>query len=128
MNKLEIRPHHLLCIKFFEGKGYSDEFVSSMNSLIDKIEEEPHTRVFITYGSDAVCAACPNENGEACILRNKATDYDTKVSDICSLSKNTPYTYAYLRDITDKLIIREGRLGEICGDCEWYKKICKNRS
>ncbi len=128
MDKYEIRPHHLLCMKFFEGKGYCDEFTDNMNSILDKVEEDPYTRIFITYGSDDICSACPNDNKPSCILNRKANDYDMKVSDICSLDKNVPYSYSYLRDITEKLILREGRLGEICSDCEWYESICKHRS
>ena len=32
MSKYLIRPHHMLCMQFFEGKGYSDGFVASMGA------------------------------------------------------------------------------------------------
>ena len=31
MDEILLRPHHALCIRFFEGKGYSSEFTKSLN-------------------------------------------------------------------------------------------------
>lgn len=40
MSKYLIRPHHMLCMQFFEGKGYSDGFVASMAAIKEKLEKE----------------------------------------------------------------------------------------
>ena len=40
MSKHLIRPHHMLCMQFFEGKGYSDGFVASMAAIKEKLEKE----------------------------------------------------------------------------------------
>ncbi|HEZ7990826.1 MAG TPA: hypothetical protein RWO66_07705 [Ruminococcus sp.] len=58
MQKSEIflRPHHGLCIGFFEGKGYSDEFTANMSAVIEKLQNtDPH--VTLTCGFDAFVQA-----------------------------------------------------------------------
>ena len=40
MSKYLIRPHHMLCMQFFDGKGYSDGFVASMAAIKEKLEKE----------------------------------------------------------------------------------------
>lgn len=46
MSKYLIRPHHMLCMQFFEGKGYSDGFVASMAAIKEKLEkEDPQVRL-----------------------------------------------------------------------------------
>ena len=35
----KIRPHHGLCIAFFEGKGYSPEFVRHMEQTIANLKQ-----------------------------------------------------------------------------------------
>lgn len=34
MSEFLIRPHHMLCLQFFEGKGYSSEFKEAMENII----------------------------------------------------------------------------------------------
>ena len=65
MSKYLIRPHHMLCMQFFEGKGYSDGFVASMAAIKEKLEKED-PQVEIVEGTDDVCKNCPHNMGGAC--------------------------------------------------------------
>jgi len=51
--KAKLRGHHLICLNFFKGEGYSEDFISNIHSVIgeDNIE--------IVQGPDDVCAWCP---------------------------------------------------------------------
>lgn len=40
MSKYLIRPHHMLCMQFFEGKGYSDGFVASMAAIKENLKKK----------------------------------------------------------------------------------------
>ena len=40
MSKYLIRPHHMLCMQFFEGKGYSDGFVASMAAIKKNLKKK----------------------------------------------------------------------------------------
>lgn len=51
MTEIKLRAHHLLCMRFFEGRGYSEAFVQNMAQVL-KAE-----RCVITDGADDICAA-----------------------------------------------------------------------
>ena len=38
MSKFLIRPHHLLCMRYFQGCGYSDEFTENMRYVISNLK------------------------------------------------------------------------------------------
>ena len=37
-HELRIRPHHLVCVCFFRGKGYSEEFVANMTETVGRLK------------------------------------------------------------------------------------------
>jgi uncharacterized protein len=53
---VRLRGHHLICLQFFRGEGYSEEFVENLGHVIDRATGEP---ALIVAGIDNVCAACP---------------------------------------------------------------------
>ena len=61
-----LRGHHLICLHFFHGKGYSPEFVVNMMHTLERLDEG---RGIVVEGRDDVCSACPSRFDEAkCIL------------------------------------------------------------
>ena len=58
MTPLQLRPHHLLCLIAFRGRGYSERFVERMAQLQQRyLAGEP---VRLTAGPDDACTACPH--------------------------------------------------------------------
>ena len=53
---IRLRGHHFICLQFFRGEGYSDEFVATLTALLDRLETEPAEAVAV---ADDVCSACP---------------------------------------------------------------------
>lgn len=53
---VRLRGHHLICLQFFRGEGYSQEFVGNLAHAIERATGE---RALIVSGADSVCAACP---------------------------------------------------------------------
>ena len=53
MQELKLRPHHALCVRFFEGKGYSEDFTKNMYSVIEKLNNDPVIK--IVFGYDDLC-------------------------------------------------------------------------
>ncbi|MCM1506806.1 MAG: DUF1284 domain-containing protein [Ruminococcus flavefaciens] len=118
MLEYRLRPHHALCIGFFEGKGYSREFTENMTEIIELLNgENPETE--ITTDSDIICRCCPCTD-----CHEKALSYDMKVIEICGLSDKIKWED--LRHRVQKNIIKSGRLKEICGDCQWFY-ICEKK-
>lgn len=113
----KIRPHHGMCIAFFQGKGYSDEFTAHMRMMIEKLESNP--TVCITAQMDAVCVKCPNNMQGICEAAGKAEAYDKLVLSSCGLSDGMIMPYQDFKKSVYENILIPGKRGEICGNCQW---------
>lgn len=122
MLKIRIRPHHILCMRFFEGKGYSPAFVENMTRLKQQLEQSDAV-VELTGDCDMVCAACPNRRQTWCVAEHQVRTYDDAMLLYCGLSRDTPYRWAQLQALASEKILQAGRLPAICADCQWYE-IC----
>ena len=115
---MKLRPHHLLCLPNFIGEGYDDAFTANMAEQKRRFAET--ARFTLTGGADDVCAACPNARGWFCAFQNKARRYDRAVCRLLGLVPSCRYDAAELEKRVREEIFEAGRLGEICGDCEWF--------
>lgn len=115
---MRLRPHHLLCLPNFVGEGYDGAFCANMAEQKRRLAEEG----FFTLceGADEVCAACPNGRDGLCAFQEKVGRYDQAVCGILGLAPDSRYDAAELEKRVREEIFQKGRLGEICGDCEWF--------
>lgn len=68
MEKLiHLRPHHLLCLQAFRGKGYSEDFVKKMTEVLNKLLENGSAPESVTgipaslaLTGDLVRSCCPD--------------------------------------------------------------------
>ena len=117
----KIRPHHGMCIAFFQGKGYSDEFTAHMSEMIHKLESNPI--ICITVQTDAICLKCPNNKQGICEAASKVAEYDRQVLEQCGLAEGMILPYSDFKKIVYEHILLPGRREEICGNCQW-NEIC----
>ena len=61
---LSLRAHHGLCLCFFRGKGYSEEFVRNMTDVVNMLRSDPY--VTVTCQADVICRACPGNLDGKC--------------------------------------------------------------
>ena len=94
MSKFLIRPHHLLCMRYFQGCGYSDEFTENMRYVISNLK-----------------------NGSEVLLTRGA------VISSCNLDFDKVYEYGCLYSLVENNIIKKDMLRLVCGDCQWFH-IC----
>ncbi len=59
-----LRGHHLFCLHFFRGEGYSADFVSALKDTVRQVERDG---TVIVQGADTVCAACPELVDGVCL-------------------------------------------------------------
>lgn len=127
---LRLRPHHGLCISFFRGSGYSEEFTEHMKEVICRLKDNPE--IILAHGEDEVCSVCPNRTPQGCRERQKVESYDRKVLELCGLGvrreeqSGSEYRLFWeeFRQAVEKRIIRAGKRREVCGDCEW-DRLCE---
>lgn len=127
-NLIKLRPHHLMCITFYKGKGYSQEFVDNMSKIQSLLEDE-HAQIILTQDCDDVCSHCPRNVNDTCIDEIKSKAYDQKVIEYLGLTDYfldpEPIPYSILGHLTNKHILSKGHREKICGDCQW-SSICKD--
>ena len=118
---INLRPHHLLCISFFKGKGYNDEFVSNMTSIVSALKENKDTLISLVSGKDDLCAHCPNNQNGICTAEDKSSRYDQLTLTALGIDTNShsQILYSTLRALADERIINCGKRESICGDCQW---------
>ncbi len=117
MSEIKLRPHHILCISFFEGKGYSPEFVCNMKSVMQSLNR--NGQVLLIDGGDDICICCPKYGSGRCVCENKVNQYDEAVRSVCKLETNQTLSWQELISLAASRIIEPGLRKEICGDCQW---------
>ena len=120
MSVYKIRAHHGVCLYFFQGKGYSGEFVENMSRMKAILEKNPE--ISLMNSPDDICAACPNRLTETCA--EKASRYDREVLRRCGLSAGERLPYREFSRKVIETILRRGVRAEICGDCQW-SSLCR---
>jgi len=119
--KALLRGHHLICLNFFRGEGYSEEFIENLYAVIKKENIE------IVTGADEVCRKCPYLKEGKC----RSSDYtDEKIHlqdrEALRLLGFKPGMIVDWKLIASKLpeIIDEWK-AEFCLNCG-YRKVCFN--
>jgi uncharacterized protein len=80
---IKLRGHHLICLHFFHGEGYSPEFITNLRELIrGAIEGDEIT---VQSGADDVCEICPYLRNEICSF-GKGADAEIKEMDRTALA------------------------------------------
>lgn len=119
-----LRPHHGLCIEFFEGKGYSPEFTEHMAGLIVSLKEDDSVTVKLVTTEDNVCSKCPNNIPEkGCTTTEKVLRYDNAVLAFTGLKEGSILSYHNFRKIVIERILTANNLASVCDDCAWAS-IC----
>lgn len=105
---LDFRPHHLLWLLGFDGRGPSQAFIDNAHSLQAHLEGPNgwDAKVRVVFGVDAVCLACPERLGRRCDRQDEMDRLDR--------------VHAEILGLTDQLVLPWGelrrRLAEHLGD------------
>ena len=121
---MELRPHHLLCMQGYRGKGYDSEFVNNMDRVTAFLSENPDYRIRIKEGCDVLCSECPNMTEEGkCTTQDFVSFLDRSVTE-CLGIKEGEYSYGDAADQINRRLTKEVYYN-ICGSCQWFRNgIC----
>lgn len=121
---LQIRPHHLLCINFFVGKGYSNDFTKNMYNVIKQLQQNP--KIKIHTNADTLCSKCPHNKLNICDDNSKVLDYDAKTLSLLNLNFDDQISWNDAQKLVSNNILEKDLLKNICGDCKWFS-ICSHQ-
>lgn len=107
---IHLRAHHLLCLQYFVGEGYSDLFTQSMADVQNRLQKGESW--CLADGMDDICKDCPNNMDGICRTQEKVERYDEKIR---SLLSGTSSSYSSV----SQLLQKDNLLQSICPDCSW---------
>lgn len=117
-----IRPHHGMCLAYFRGVGYSEDFVGNMVRIQKELEKNPE--IILGEEEDAFCACCPNHLPGVCATPEKVNRYDDGVRKLCGLATGDLVEWKAFERLVRERILETGKREEICGDCQW-SELCR---
>ncbi|MBE6876623.1 MAG: DUF1284 domain-containing protein [Ruminococcus sp.] len=125
MSSFELRPHHGLCIAFFEGKGYNPEFIRHMAEMISYLDCcNPEIRLVLH--TDRICSACPHNRNSVCESAQKVLSYDRAVLSLCGLEENQVLLWKDFQSLVRLKILQQRSISAVCRDCQWLC-ICSGK-
>jgi len=123
---VRLRPHHLLCILSYVGKGYTPDFCKNYDDIIKRIQQDE--AILVVDGPDDICRPLLDDEAPHC-HQASVTERDNQAADVLTELTGKPVT-AGMRLSMDAARIRSLRdafaAGEIrkpCEGCEW-KYLC----
>ena len=126
LSNFELRAHHSLCIQFFEGKGYNENFIHNMNEIIKALEfSDPP--ILITDCCDNICKYCPDRNNGICRCHQKVNSFDKACIKAYGIDFGDSIKWSDLKKLAYEKIINNKKLYSVCACCQWYD-VCKNYS
>lgn len=124
MRQYRIRPHHGMCLYFFQGKGYSDGFTAHMAEMKKCLsEDDGKAEICLVMETDEICSACPHNKAGVCEAAGKVNAYDNGVLRYCGLQEGQVLTFREFEETVAGKILQAGHGRTICGDCQW-SSIC----
>lgn len=125
--EVHLRGHHLVCLQFYLGEGYSAEFTQNLARVVTSATEEP---AVIVQGADDICAVCPGLAPDGTCLDPKAGELEVRRLDRLAweLLGVKPGSRISLAEAREKLAadaIATGRWRfEACSGCTW-EDLCE---
>lgn len=114
---IKFRPHHFLCMRFWVGNGYSEEYTEYVNEILPQVREG--LPVEITFGPDSLCEVCPHLKEGKCESQERVLKFDRAVIDHCSLKEGQVVIWNEVSKAVTEKIMNAGLFSSICGDCSW---------
>lgn len=106
-----------MCLAFFKGEGYSNDFTDNMNNVLNLMSENPKLRIIAER--DVICSECPNLSDGKCETYDLVQSYDNKVLSLCEINENDELYWKDFSKLVYEKIIAAGKREKICGSCEW---------
>lgn len=116
----QLRGHHLICLNFFKGEGYSQDFVENIFRILEDDQIE------VIFGADDVCSKCPYLREGVCIYKENAEENIVELDQMAyKLLDIYPGMRTDWKIIGEKIpLIMENWKKFACVTCDW-KRVCE---
>jgi len=121
---IKLRGHHLICLQFFTGEGYSAGYVSNLRDVLKRAETGEEIEV--CSGTDDICTPCPHREGDSCIYSRDAEteikEMDRKAIELLELEVPMKVTWLAIKKKIPE-VLYEWSLS-YCKKCNW-RPVCE---
>lgn len=123
---MSLRPHHLLCLLTYIGKGYTPEFVKNYDRIVAGLNAGD---AFVpVYGPDDICRPMLQEKTCHCLNdsvaeRDRIAARAVAVAIGRELTTGTPQTFSAAEVAVLRSQFADGGLRGSCSGCEW-QNLC----
>ena len=123
---LKLRGHHLICLHFFRGEGYSAEFTANLREILKRAGTGE--RIEVASEADNVCNICPYLKGQECFYRKKSDPeirgMDREALMLLELKVRDIVLWPDIREKIPAIFRRWSE--EFCRVCDWRLACEKN--
>jgi hypothetical protein len=124
---IRLRGHHLICLHFFRGEGYSQVFVKRLRHLLRQASNG--AVIEIRSGADDVCALCPYLKDAECQYDSDAREMigamDKAAMRLLGVDPNDAVLWQELFKRVHKIF--PDWSAKYCETCSWKPACEKNR-
>ena len=120
---VSLRGHHLICLQFYRGEGYSAPFVENLDGVLARLADEP---ALVIAGADAVCSACPELGADGvCAGETEISRIDALAFSLLGVEAGKRIRLAEARErlVGDAVALGRWR-SEVCDGCAW-EDVCE---
>ncbi|MDW7727331.1 MAG: DUF1284 domain-containing protein [Candidatus Methanoperedens sp.] len=115
----KLRGHHLICLHFFKGEGYSEDFIKNIyNVLLNQ-------KMQVADGADDICAKCPHLEEGKCASSEYSNEnikaQDTEALMLLKLETGMVVEWENIAAMLPSILDEWNSL--FCYDCG-YRKVC----
>lgn len=122
-----LRGHHLICLQFFRGQGYSSSFIDNLNAVVDYATTN---KALLVSCADDVCRGCPGLAFDGTCSDPNAGEVEVRrldrlASDILGVEPGFYLSMADARALLASDAIGAGAWRfEACHGCSW-EHVCE---
>jgi uncharacterized protein len=114
-----MRGHHLICLHFFRGEGYPENFIENLRDILRRAEAGE--QIAVTSEDDDVCKICPYLKEKKCFY-NEASDeaiqaMDRKALELLGLGVQDIVSWLDIRGKLPIIFYRWSK--DFCRTCDW---------
>lgn len=128
-----LRPHHLLCMLTYLGKGYTPDFVANYDGIIARLNEGEALQ--IVDGPDDICRPMLQEPGCHChndSVRQRDSEAAAEIGRLLARDLSGGDSLRLDAETVTKLraAFAEDTIRTACSGCEWQElctRIAKNK-
>jgi|GEM_PF-167289 len=123
---VSLRPHHLLCMLTYLGKGYTADFISNYNQIVKRLNKGEPIR--LVGGPDDICQPMLQEASCHCHTGNVRERDRLAAAEIgkvlgCSLETGSGLRLTGGQLAVLRRAFLEGSIRSGCAGCEW-QELC----